>query len=126
ETLSINETASREFLVRRRSPTLPTIALAFLISFVAVVAGITAADYIGGPASVILLAFLSFGVLGWFTIMLTQNNRDLVLMTEFQNALFSSVANMNNLFLLIVKENGTIVYFSRDYQQIFADAKRYG
>jgi two-component system cell cycle sensor histidine kinase/response regulator CckA len=121
-----DEQSVREFIVRTRKPSLQVIAAAFLIAFISVNASVWWMELIGGSAAVMMVSFVVLGILAWFTITVTQNNRDLVMMTEHQNALFSSVANLNNLFMLIVKGNGTITYYSSDYQKVFADARRFG
>lgn len=121
------ETApQKDFIVRERKPSLSTILVAFVGTFAAIVSAMMFAERIGGTYVFALLTFLLLCLICWFVIHVTQQNRDLVLVTEFQNALFSAVANMNSLFLLIAKANGTVHYYSSEYQKVFAGARKNG
>ena len=61
------------------------------------------------------------GAVGWYVIVLLQRSRDLVMTTEFQNALFASALGINNKFCLIINRDGNIVYLDRSFQEMFPD-----
>lgn len=67
--------------------------------------------------TVVLFAILS--IVAAYLFITIQRSRDLVLATEFQNALFSSALGYSNKFCLIVKNDGTIVYIDRSFQELF-------
>jgi PAS domain S-box-containing protein len=62
---------------------------------------------------------LIIGCLTAYTVYFTRRSQDMVLATEFQNALFASAAGLNTQFCLIVKRDGSIVYFDPGFQKIF-------
>lgn len=119
-------TTSHDFKIRERRPSLPTILITFLFTFGLICILASSMDSIGGVYVFAPIIFTLLALIGWFVIHVTQVNRDLVLVTEFQNALFSAVANINSLFLLIVKSNGTITYHSNEYKKLFANSRKYG
>ncbi len=125
---SVSHVASvtNDFVVRRRKPGVWVIALLYMASFAALLLLARHIADIGGYAVFAAIGVVVMAFTTWFAIFITQNTRDLALSAEFQNALFSSIANENNLFLLIVKSNGTIVYHSSSYDQVFAAAKKRG
>ncbi len=67
---------------------------------------------------ILLVVLILLGVIGYLQV---QRHRDLLLMTEFQNALFTSVARLNYRFYLIVKKDGSIVYYDPGFQHLFPD-----
>lgn len=115
-----------DFRIRERRPSLPAILVTFLLTFGLISFLGASIEEIGGVYIFAPIVFALLALIGWFVIHVTQINRDLVLVTEFQNALFSAVANINNLFLLIVKNNGTITYHSSEYKKLFANSRKFG
>ncbi len=121
-----NTTHHHDFIERSREGVLALIAGIFLAVGAMIIAAAFFMEAIGGIYAFAFLIFITLAIMSGAIVRLIQQNHDLVLVTEFQNALFSSIANMHSLFLLIVKANGTIHYHSSDYPKIYADAKRYG
>ena len=62
---------------------------------------------------------LSIGSLTWLTIYFSARLRDLVLATEFQNAMLASAAQLSTRFCLITKRDGSIVYVDPGFQKLF-------
>ena len=111
-----------DFVVRQR-PYATKLILVFFISFSAL--------YItGNPDSqanhtlFVMTLLLVIGSLSWFTISYTQRKHDMLLLTEFQNALFASAASLSARFCLIVKRDGSIVYVDPGFQKIFQHPQR--
>jgi len=69
----------------------------------------------------IMILSLLLLIAGCYVMLVVQRNRDLVLATEFQNALFASALGINNRFCLIIKRDGNIVYLDRSFQDMFPD-----
>ncbi|MDX1975846.1 MAG: PAS domain-containing protein [Rickettsiales bacterium] len=109
---------THDFVIRKRSPTMSHIALVFLALLLIAVAVSIGVD--NKPLFIVFM-YLVFGVVGWFVLVQTQKNRDLLLATEFQNALFASALGLNNKFCLIIRRDGNIVYLDRSFQDMFPD-----
>lgn len=72
--------------------------------------------------------FWAFFVLAGLAVFITRTvrfNRDLLLATEFQNAIFSSALMSGNLFSIIVRGDGSIVHVDRGTQDFFKGFSRY-
>jgi len=110
--------SAADFIIRRRTPTLLQLLLILITTFVIAISVIlTAADKL---ALVIILIILLSAVGSYVAVQL-QRSRDLVLTTEFQNALFASALGINNKFCLIIRMDGNIVYLDRSFQEMFPD-----
>lgn len=113
-----------DFIVRRR-PFFWSMFSVFCIMFLALYfTGLGMQDGTGR----LIFTFTLFAILlalGSFTYVFTQRQRDLVLMTEFQNAIFSSAARVNYLFCLILKTDGTITYIDPGFQKLFPHINRH-
>jgi len=107
-----------DFVIRRRTPTLSQLLMIFTAAFVAAMSiMLTAVDKLAlGIILVILLASL-----GSYVAVQLQRTRDLVLTTEFQNALLASALGIQNKFCLIIRQDGNIVYLDRSFQELFPD-----
>lgn len=116
--LSPETNGAKDFIIRKRLPTivqlLIVIVTVFLIAFSLSVA-------IDSRFKLFLLMSTLFSIAGWYVIVAIQRNRDLVLATEFQNALFASALGLNNKFCLIIRRDGNIVYLDRSFQEVFPD-----
>lgn len=108
----------KDFVVRKRKPTLFELALIFLF---ALVMSVTLPVMVLDKMMLIFWLCLLLGIAGWYVIIEIQRNRDLVLATEFQNALFASALGFNNKFCLIIKREGNIVYMDSGFQKMFPD-----
>jgi two-component system, cell cycle sensor histidine kinase and response regulator CckA len=108
----------KDFVVRRRKPTLIELALIFLF---ALIMSVTLPVMVLDKMALIFWLCLLLGVAGWYVIVEIQRGRDLVLATEFQNALFASALGFNNKFCLIIKREGSIVYMDGGFQRMFPD-----
>lgn len=108
-----------DFIIRKRRPLLIQLFLIFVVAFaILYFAGINTTSTTGHLIYLGTL-ILVVGSLAWFTMYFSISNRDLVMMTEFQNALFASAAGMHSRFCFIVKRDGTIVYFDPGFQTMF-------
>lgn len=116
--MSLAESGAYDFVSRQRSPSAAQIAIVFLSIFI-VCASIVIS--IGNPTSLIAILFIVLGVAGWYLVYQLIRSRDIVLATEFQNALFASALGLNNKFNLIIKRDGTIIYLDRSFQVMFPD-----
>ena len=109
---------TRDFVIRRRTPTLSQLfSILLTVILIAICIGIVIPDRFDMLAVLSALLIIA----GWYIITVVQRNRDLVLATEFQNALFASALGINNKFCLIIRPDGNIVYIDRSFQDIFPD-----
>jgi PAS domain S-box-containing protein len=69
----------------------------------------------------IIALVVVLGILGAIGYVQVQRHRDLLLLTEFQNALFTSTARLNFRFCLITKRDGSIVYYDPGFQNMFPE-----
>ena len=107
-----------DFVIRKRSPSILQLVIIFLsVLLVATSISLAAIDRM----QMLGIIFLLVMIVGWYVIVVVQRNRDLVLATEFQNALFASALGLNNKFCMIIKRDGNIVYIDRAFQEMFPD-----
>lgn len=110
-----------DFIVRNRNPAILYIIGAFLgILFVS----LTLVVYTSNKYMLAALLITVVTVVGWYLILQIQRNNDLLLATEFQNALFASALGLNNKFCIIIRRDGNIVYLDRPFQQMFPEFLR--
>lgn len=112
---------AQDFIPRRHAPTLGQTIFLFLSALVIAVS-ITVS--VASKPALISILFILLASVGWYVVVQAQHTRDLLLTTEFQNALFSSALGLNNKFCIIVKRNGTIVYLDRGFQEMFPEFLR--
>jgi two-component system cell cycle sensor histidine kinase/response regulator CckA len=118
----VNESSElRDFVIRQRFPSLGQLMAVFLATLVV---SISALVLIFNAALLISVLCIVLGVAGWYVIVQVQRSRDLVLATEFQNAMFTSALGFNNKFCLIIKRDGGIVYIDNAFQELFPDAHK--
>lgn len=107
-----------DFAVRKNNFILPLVGgmlLCYILLFVAGM-GLHSGSSLWLYGSVLLIVLL--GVSAFITTYV-QRQRDLVTVTEFQNALFASAARLNWHFCLILKSDGTIAYIDPGFRDIF-------
>jgi two-component system, cell cycle sensor histidine kinase and response regulator CckA len=112
---------SSDFVSRKYIPTVVQLSLVFV--FVLII-GITLSVLLLDKTLLIILLTLFMGALGVYVIIQIQRSHDLVLATEFQNALFASALGFNNKFCLIIKREGSIIYMDNGFQKMFPDLSR--
>lgn len=115
-----------DFIIRRRILPIWQLLALFLISFSFLFVVTTNADMLGGKFGVGLAILAVIGPLTWFTVYFSQQNRDMLLAAEFQNALFSAAARLKTKFVMIVKQDGTIFYYDRGFQDVFPETTSRG
>lgn len=115
-----------DFIIRRRILPVWQLLALFLLSFTFLYIVTTNAATLGGDLGIALAILAVIGPLTWFTIYFSQQNRDMLLAAEFQNALFSAAARIKSKFVMIVKQDGTIFYYDRDFQNVFPETRNRG
>lgn len=119
--LELKSSGAQDFIVRRR--TLPILHMLILFVMIQLIV-ISVAVVIADKYTLVLLLVGVMTMVSWYLIAQTQRNRDLLLATEFQNALFASALGMNHKFCMIIKRDGNIIYFDRAFQDMFPDFLR--
>ncbi|NBX04157.1 MAG: hypothetical protein EBR02_08915 [Alphaproteobacteria bacterium] len=105
-----------DFISRRRIPG------AFMFASIFFATLIVVALLVFVIKNLLLLVFLItviIGVAAWYATFTLQRQQDLLLATEFQNALFSSAIGISHKFCLIIKQDGVITYLDRPFQDMF-------
>jgi hypothetical protein len=106
---------NQDFVVRKRRPLWQTLGLMFAALFpVTLGLSFLVTDLVVFSQ----IMFVMLGSLGTYVVYTVQRCRDLVLATEFQNALFSSALGHSNKFCLIIKNDSTIAYIDRSLQEL--------
>ncbi len=111
----------KDFITRSRTPSVlqvTALLLTALIISLSIIVSVT------DKLALISILCILIAAVGWYVLVQTQQNRDLVLATEFQNALFSAAMNMNSKFCLIIRPDGTMVYLDRSFQELFREFLR--
>jgi two-component system, cell cycle sensor histidine kinase and response regulator CckA len=120
--IEIAKNGAIDFVVRQRTPTIMQLMVMF---FAFMVVSVSALGAISDRTHFLLTLTLVMGLIGWYVIVQMMRNRDLLLATEFQNALFASALGLHNKFCMIIRRNGNIVYLDRKFQEMFPDFVRY-
>lgn len=111
-----------DFAVRRQSgllwPTVLLIMSSFFVLFS--LAWMLPVEHNGGLFAAMLGAVLSASLI--YGMLRLQNQRDLLLVSEFQNAMLASAARVQSRFCLICTRDGGIVYFDPGFQRLFPSA----
>lgn len=119
--LDLLTNGAQDFVIRKRTPTLVQLFFTFLVVLLLSIGIILKLE--DRFTQAMALIFLT-GLASWYVIVQMQRNRDLLLATEFQNALFASALGLNNKFCMIIRRNGNIVYLDRMFQDMFPDFLR--
>jgi two-component system cell cycle sensor histidine kinase/response regulator CckA len=107
-----------DFVLRKRKPSVAYILSLFVIVFTMLISvTMMTADRI----MLVTLVIATVVATGWYVLLQLQRTHDLLLATEFQNALFASALGINNKFCMIMKHDGNIVYLDRSFQGMFPD-----
>lgn len=113
--------APADFTVRRYNPSLLKMILLF---FLALAAGIGITALLLPPLPFIIALTVVMAGLGTYVLLKLQRTRDLIIATEFQNALFASALGHNSRFCLILTREGAITYMDQGLQRMFPDLLR--
>lgn len=116
--MDMTTSGAQDFVIRRRAPTIPQFAF---ILFIAILIALSLIAAVMDKTTLALILVLLTGIVGWYVMLILQRSRDMVLATEFQNALFASALGINNKFCLIIKRDGNIIYLDRSFQEMFPD-----
>jgi len=119
--LNSGKATSRDFVIRRRTP---TIAQLFVVFLSVLLISVSLTLSINDRVNMLIMISALIVISGWYVITVVQRNRDLVLTTEFQNALFASALGINNKFCMIIRKDGNIIYLDRSFQDMFPDFLR--
>ena len=105
----------QDFVVRTRRPVWQTLLFMFAsVLPISILLGVFVQDMI----VFCQIIFVILGALGTYVVYTVQRARDLVLATEFQNALFSSALGHSNEICLIIKYDTTIAYIDKTLQDM--------
>lgn len=77
-------------------------------------------ETITGPVFSVIVTLLLCG-LAFYTVLVRQNNLDVVMTTEFQNLIFSAAASHGSDFTMFLKVDGTIVYANDGLRGMFPE-----
>jgi len=110
-----------DFVTRQRLPTLAQFIILFTINYI-VVSGayLISQSFLQFALITILMLGITDSIMVW-TI---QRSRDLVLVTEFQNALFAGALSMQSHFSLIVRRDGIVVYTDMGFRTMYPNFER--
>lgn len=108
--------SAQDFVVRKRLPTWQLLVIMFMV---ALFSSLFLSQVMSDVVIFGFVLFLLLGGFGTYLVLVLQRSQDLVLTTEFQNALFASALGFSNKFCLIIKNDGTIAYLDRSFQDMF-------
>ncbi len=107
-----------DFVSRKYNPSLVKLVALF---FLALACGIVITGFLLPPFYFVVMLTVVMGGLGTYVIVEIQRTRDLVVATEYQNAMFASALGYNSRFTMIIKREGTIIYMDNGLQKLFPD-----
>ena len=114
-----------DFIKRQHGFPLWWLGFSFTLAFAAIASVI----YLTMPDALLPIGIVTaivFAALVYFTTVYVHNNRDIIMATEFQNALFAGAARAHSEFCVIVKRDGSLVYSDTRYNQKFSSEIRKG
>lgn len=111
--------ANSDFVTRRYNPSVVKLIGMFLALVACSIGVIT---LLLSPVNSIILLTVIIGGFGAYVIARLQASRDLVLTTEYQNALFASSLSNGYRFCCIVRKGGSITYLDSGTQRMFSEA----
>jgi PAS domain S-box-containing protein len=120
------ETESQDFIVRNHGMPVWKLIGVFGLCFAVLYGVATRGDMLGGEIGIALAIFAVTAPMAWYTVYYSQQNRDMLLAAEFQNALFSAAARLKSTFVMIVKRDGSIFYSDRGFQDSFPETRSRG
>lgn len=110
-----------DFAIRRRNPAVVTL---FFVLFGVMVLCLALSMIVQERTTLMLILFIIISSAAWYATLAVQRSYDLLMATEFQNALFSSAIGVNHKFCLIIKQDGIITYLDRAFQDMFPNFLR--
>jgi PAS domain-containing protein len=105
-----------DFVARKRTPVLISLAS---IAGVGLLLSCIAVFWVNDPFVRVFLLTLILGGVSFYSLFQVQRTHDLLMATEFQNALFSSAIGISHKFCVILKRDGTITYLDQAFQELF-------
>jgi PAS domain S-box-containing protein len=120
-----NNKDNSDFVVRKR-PLGFQLALIFSIALVVISVAAAVPDQTGSSVFFFVILTATISSLGWITFLLMARNRDLVLSTEFMNALLAAAAQHKLRFCLIIKPDGSAAYADPGFHRTFPQFMRIG
>ena len=112
----LRSAALPDFIARRRIP--PVVVLAGVLSAVLLVV-LALVLLVPDRAYLAICLTVLIGAAVFYVTTTVQRAYDLLIATEFQNTLFSSAIGISHKFCLIMKQDGTITYLDRAFQEMF-------
>lgn len=110
-----------EFAPRVRLPTLAQFVIIFFVDFFIV----CAAYYICTTfTQFALMCLVMLALTDTVMIWSVQRSRDQVLVTEFQNALYSAALSINSQFCIILRKDGTIMHTDVGFRAMYPQFQR--
>lgn len=114
---------SSDFVVRKYGPSLPQI---FIVCLAVLAAAIIMTLTIYDRTALLSMLFILAGMTSWYVTNQVRHNREMLQATEFQNALFASALGAHHKFCMIIRNDQSIIYFDRHFQQQFPDFVKQG
>lgn len=124
ENFKVVQAQDGDFIIRRRLPPIWQLVMLFCLGGGGILLLAWKGDNWDYNIVFIALAISIIILLAWYTVFFTQRNRDLLLATEFQNALFAGATSLQTQFCLITKQDGTIIYYDPGFQRMFPEFLR--
>jgi len=114
--------ALTDFVVRQQVPPVWQVLGGFVTLLLFLVMTVPRID----STLLIFFLFILLSTFGGYMLSLLQRSRDMILTTEFQNALFASALDYSYTFCIIIKNDGNIVYMDRAFHKLFPSFIREG
>lgn len=110
-----------DFTARNRMPTLFQFGIIGLVDFILVCAAYALSTSF---VSFAIFTIISLSAMNVLMVWSVQGARDQILVTEFQNALYSAALSLNNQFCLIVRKDGVVVHTDTGFRTMYPSFER--
>lgn len=117
-----NASSPRDFVRRRKLPTHVQYSIIFLFFYLLIVCTFLAT---GSMLNFSVMTLFWVGAVAAIITFVVQSSRDVVLATEYQNAVFASAVGVHSLFTIIARADGSMIYFDRGLQALFPRFSRF-
>ena len=113
--------SENHFIPREFYPRLGVLVVLYYVSFAVLTQFAAYKDFfvIGGELGFWIFAIALVSALTFFTVYITQTQRDAITASEFQNLLFTSSATVGSKFSIIMQEDGSIIYQDTGFRRSF-------
>lgn len=110
-----------DFVGRTRIPTLAQLIIVIIVGYLLILGAFHISNNFAHFA---IITLLLVSLMNGMMVFSVQRARDQMMVTEFQNALYSSALSLNNQFCIIVRKDGVVVHADSGFRTMYPQFER--